>query len=234
MWLPLSSRRCGGDGCRSTVSATRFDPGARRVDQHPRRHHVALAARIEDEPPDVAALGAHAAGSRADHRAAFGGVHRIEHDEARVVGEAVGIFEGMMEDVAQRLAGRVDQQIELARAGENFAPADPVIKEQAEPQQQGRAPRRIDRQHEAQRPNKVRRRPQQHFALGERCAHQAKFAVFQIAQAAVDQLRGRRRGGGRQVVLLQEHDPQTASGRIARDAGPIDAAADDRQVEISH
>jgi hypothetical protein len=29
---------------------------------------------------------------RADHRAAFGGINRIEHDEARVVDKAAGIF----------------------------------------------------------------------------------------------------------------------------------------------
>ena len=238
MWLPLSSR---SRGCALPLPqhglGDRFDPGARRVDQHPRRHHVALAARIEDEPPGVfalGALGAHAARAGADHRAAFGGIHRVEHDEARVVGEAVGIFVGVMETAAQRLAGLVGDQIEFARSRQNLAPADPVVEQKAEPQQHRRAPRLVERQHETQRPDQVRRRPQQHFALAERRAHQAKFAVLQIAQAAMDQLRGRRRRARGQVVLLEQHDAQAAPGGIAGDAGPVDAAADHRQIEISH
>ena len=139
-----------------------------------------------------------------------------------------------MENVAQRLPGRIGGQIELARAGKNLPPAEPVIEQKAEPQQQRRAPRRIERQHEAQRPNKMRRGAQQHFALGERRSHQAKLVVLQITQAAVDQLRRRRRGGGREIVLFQQHDPQAASGGVARDAGSVDAAADDCQVEVSH
>ena len=74
-----------------------------------------------------AALGAHAARAGADHRAAFGGVHRIEHDEASVIGEAVGIFVSMMESAPQRLAGLVGDEIELARSRQNPAPADPVV-----------------------------------------------------------------------------------------------------------
>src|ERR1700684_2670266 len=46
----------------------------------------------------------------------------------------------------------------------------------------------------------LRRRAQQHLALLERSAHQAEFVVLEIAQAAMDQLRRRRRRGGRQVV----------------------------------
>jgi hypothetical protein len=46
------------------------------------------------------------------------------------------------------------------------------------------------RQDEAQRPDDMGRRPQQHFAFRQRFAHQAKFAVLKIAQPAVDQLGG--------------------------------------------
>jgi hypothetical protein len=34
-----------------------------------------------------------------------------------------------------------------------------------------------------------------------------------------------------QVVLLDEADAQAASGGVPRDAGTVDAAADDQQVE---
>ena len=97
MWLPLSSRRRCCGAIRSAVSANRLAPGAGGIDQNARRHDVALAAGIEHQPPYIGAVGAHAAGAGADHRAALGGIDRVEHDEARVVGKAIGIFEGVME-----------------------------------------------------------------------------------------------------------------------------------------
>ena len=39
---------------------------------------------------------------------------------------------------------------------------------------------------------------------------------------------------GRQIVLLEEHDPQSAAGGIARDTGSVDAAADNGEIEVSH
>jgi hypothetical protein len=50
----------------------------------------------------------------------------------------------------------------------------------------------------------------------------------------VDEL-GRFRGGaGGEVVLLDQQDGKAPPGRIARDAGAIDAAADDGEVEVRH
>ena len=78
----------------------------------------------------------------------------------------------------------------------------------------------------------VRGNGQQSLALGECLAHQPQFAVFQVAQAAVDQL-GTGRGGVRgQVVAFDEAHAQVAARRVARDAGAVDAAADDQQVEV--
>src|SRR5262249_53305572 len=85
-------------------------------------------------------------------------------------------------------------------------------------------------QNELQRGDDVRRRPQQYFALGERFGNQTEFVVLEIAQAAVDQLgalRGRVRG---EVVLLEEQNLESPSGRVASDAGAVDAAADDGDV----
>ena len=175
MWLPLSSRkRCFG-AIRSAVSANKSLQAPAALTRIARRHHVALAAGIEHEPPYIGALGAHAAGAGADHRAALGGIDRIEHDEARVIGKAIGIFEGMMEARFERLAGFVGHQIELARPRQNLAPADPVVDEEAEPQHRRRASRLVDRQHEAQRPDQMRRRAQQHFAFAQGGVHQAEF-----------------------------------------------------------
>ena len=80
----------------------------------------------------------------------------------------------------------------------------------------------------------MRRHPQQNFTLAQRRVHEAERAVLQIAQAAMDQLRRRRRRAGRKVVLLDQHDLQPAPGSVARDAGAVDAAADDSEIEIGH
>jgi len=80
----------------------------------------------------------------------------------------------------------------------------------------------------------MRHHPQQHFALAERGAHQPQRAVFQIAQAAMDQLRRSGRRTGREIALLEQHDLQPASRRIARDAGAVDAAANNSEIEVGH
>ena len=125
---------------------------------------------------------------------------------------------------------------EIERAGrrQDLAPAEPVVKEQPEPQQQGRARAGIGRQHQAQRPDDVRRETQEPFAFGQRLAHQLDRAMFEIAQPAVDQLGGGRRGAGGEVVLLDQQHAQAPPGSVARDAGSVDAAADDGEVEIGH
>ena len=50
----------------------------------------------------------------------------------------------------------------------------------------------------------------------------------------MDQLGRGRRGAGGEVVLLDQQHAQAASGGVARDARAVDAAADDREVEIAH
>ena len=90
------------------------------------------------------------------------------------------------------------------------------------------------RQHEAHRPDEVRRHPQQHLALGQRLAHQPERAVLEIAQAAVDELGRGRRGARAEVVLLQQQHAQAPAGGVARDAGAVDAAADDGEIVVGH
>ena len=56
--------------------------------------------------------------------------------------------------------------------------------------------------------------------------------MLEVAQTAMDQL-GRSRGGRlRQVAALDQQNPPAAAGGVAGDAGAIDAAADDQQVEV--
>ena len=61
-------------------------------------------------------------------------------------------------------------------------------------------------QYEAQRPNDMRCDAPQHFALHQRLAHQAEFVVFEVAQAAMDELgRGAGRAGS-EIALLAEQN----------------------------
>jgi hypothetical protein len=50
----------------------------------------------------------------------------------------------------------------------------------------------------------------------------------------VDQLGGGGGGARREVVLLDQEHAQAAAGGVAGDAGAVDAAAHDREVEIAH
>ena len=80
----------------------------------------------------------------------------------------------------------------------------------------------------------MRRHAQQHLALDQRLAHQPEPAVLEIAQAPVDELgRGGRRAGGEIVLLDQEH-AKPAAGRVAGDAGAVDAAAHNGEIEVGH
>ena len=219
---------------RSTVSATMPTQGpaaltsTRAVTTSRRPCALRISRQI------ILALGAGDARAGADRGAALGGVERVEHDQPGIVHPAVGIFEAGAEFPHQRLAGDVVGEIERARRRQDFARAEPVVEEQPEPQHERRARPRHRRQHEAHRPDDVRRHPQQHLALGQRLAHQPERAVLEIAQAAVDELGRGRRGARAEVVLLQQQHAQAAAGGVARDAGAVDAAADDGEIVVGH
>ncbi len=76
----------------------------------------------------------------ADFGAAIGRVARGENHKPRVVDEAIGIFEAPGVAVGnQRLSDLVVRKIDRARRRQQMPAADMVVKEQAEPQQPGRA-----------------------------------------------------------------------------------------------
>ncbi|MNJ80518.1 hypothetical protein D3C77_789280 [compost metagenome] len=60
------------------------------------------------------------------------------------------------------------------------------------------------REDETHRLDDMRGLGQQDFTLGQGFAHQAEFVVFQVAQAAVDQLAAGRRGVAGEVVFFAE------------------------------
>ena len=85
-------------------------------------------------------------------------------------------------------------------------------------------------QHEATALDEVRRDREQALALRQRLAHEAQVEIFEVAQAAMHQLAGGGRRVVREAVLLDEQHGEAAAGRVARDAGAVDSAADDEQV----
>jgi len=111
-----------------------------------------------------------------------------------------------------------------------LAAAQVVVEEQPEPHHPGRTQARAMGQHEPQRPDYVRRRAQQHLAFNQGLADQAEFVVLEVAQAAMDQLRGGRRGGVTEVGGFAEQHAETPPGGIARDSRAIDAATDDQKI----
>src|SRR4026207_1599489 len=76
------------------------------------------------------------------------------------------------------------------------------------------------------RPPAPRGRPR-----AERLAHELEVPQLQVAQAAVDELGGLRRGAGGEVALLEERDGDAAQGEVARDARAGHTAPDHDHVE---
>ena len=76
----------------------------------------------------------------------------------------------------------------------------------------------------------MRRDREQHLAFRQRLPHQPELVLLEVAEAAVDQLAGRRRRAARQIALLDQKHAQAAADGIAGDADTVDAAADDEEV----
>ncbi len=64
----------------------------------------------------------------------------------------------------------------------------------------------------------------------QRLAHEAELIMFEVAQPAVDQLGRFRRGAFGKVVCFEQQHARPAPGGIARDAGAVNAAADDDDI----
>src|SRR5690606_9476473 len=172
-----------------------------------------------------------AAGPGQDLGAALARIERVQDHEARVLDPAVRVREADAKVLLERRARRIAPQIDAPGARQLAATAEMVVQEQAEADQPDRTLLGAVRQNEAQRPRDVRRDAQQNLALDQRLAHQSEFAVFEIAQPAVDQLARRRGGVVGEIVLFAQHDLEAAAGGVAGDAGAVDAAADDQEID---
>src|SRR5438552_1421387 len=80
----------------------------------------------------------------------------------------------------------------------------------------------------------MRPRPQQHIAFMQRFPHEAESVLFKITQTTVNEL-GRCRGrAGAEIALFDQQHLEATAGSIARDADPVDTAADHGEIEIGH
>ena len=213
-------------------------PRARRVDHDARMDlHLAAAHAVHDAcAGDAAALVEEAGdlGVRQHDRAlARGGERRLE-DEAGVVGAVVEVASAADEAVAlhRRLGG------DHATAAEHAVPLHaPEAGEHVVERQAGRqleeadraAP--VDRDDELLRPDQVRGQRPQPLALAHGLEDEAHVPLLQVAEPAVDQLRRAARRAAREVATLDHGGPEAAHRGVARDAGAVDAAADDEDVE---
>ena len=71
---------------------------------------------------------------------------------------------------------------------------------------------------------------EQDFPLDQRLADKAEFEMLEISEPAVNELRRSRRCRAAQVALFHKHDREAASLRVAGDAAPVYAPADDRKI----
>ena len=85
---------------------------------------------------------------------------------------------------------------------------------------------------QAQRLHEVRGGADEVFALAQGFADEAELAVLEVAEAAVDEAGGAGRRAGAEVVALDEEGLVAGELGFAGDAGAVDAAADDDDVEL--
>jgi len=126
---------------------------------------------------------------------------------------------------------RIARQIDGMGLRQPLPAAQMIVKEQAQPDHPARTQARRMGQHEAQRPDDMRRQTQQPLALDQGLAHQAELAIFEIPETTMDQLGTGGRGGASQIGLFDQHYLKSAPGCVAGDAGTVDAATDDQQID---
>ena len=195
---------------------------------------LAVGALQGGVPAVALALGRHTGGTGEDGGAALGGVDGVQYHQAGVVDPAVGIHKALVVAGFQRAACRVAVKADALAACQAAAARQVVVQEQATAYQPRRALGGVVRHDKAQRPHDVRGGVQQHFAFLQRFAHQAELVIFQIAQAAVNQLGAGRRGMRGQVVLFTQQHAQAAPCRIAGNACAVDTATDYQQIVLFH
>ena len=206
-----------------------LDPGTGRIDQATAGDGELLAPfPLQGQGPVFGS--AHrldAAGAGLHLGALVPGHHGVEYHQASVIDPGVRVLEALVDAVLEAI---LRQEAQTAAALELVALGQVVIQEEAGTDHPGRAQVRAVRQAESHGTGDVRRHAEQHLPLRQRLFHQPEFVMFEIAQAAVDQLAGVGRGGRGEILRLEQRHLQPPPRRIRRNADPVDAAADDDQI----
>ena len=80
--------------------------------------------------------------------------------------------------------------------------------------------------------HQVRAFAQQSFALADGFPHQVEFAMFKVAQTAVDDASGSAGYTRAEVVLLNQQGALAGAGTLARNGDSIDPSTDDHDVKV--
>jgi hypothetical protein len=156
-----------------------------------------------------------------------------------IVGPGVEVEEPCHQVVGAE-CGQVGQRLVFCDLPVSFADA-PTTREVVHPQRGGvGAGHRLgddsvaaeEGNEERERADQMRRIVEQTLALGQILVHQAELTLLQVANAAVNHLRGFRGGAGGEVVLLDQGCFQPAAGGIEGHPGASNAPADDQHVEL--
>jgi hypothetical protein len=214
-------------------------PGARRVDDDGGAHREHLVGEEIPHPHAVETAGPlhdflHLAIVVDARAVAARGQDVFQAHSFRKEEEIVEVIPRPLEILGPdiRLHGKRIHRPQGAVALGDLAGGEKVVEPHADAHQDEAAPAASEyRDQERQRPHQVRRHALQRLPLAERLAHELEVPQLQVAQAAVDELGGLRRGAGGEVALLEERDGDAAKGEVARDARAGHTAPDHDHVE---
>jgi hypothetical protein len=154
--------------------------------------------------------------------------------ERRVLDLRVPVERGSAEPLAQELGleGRRRRCIGAAVPSEVVSPRERGIEKESDLDEgRGAARMLVVRNEERQGANILRSGPEQNCPLAERLPDEADLSGFEVADPAVDQLRGSAAGPRGQIPRLEQQDPKSPERGIARDRDALDASADDQDID---
>ena len=210
------------------------DPGAGSVDDRPRRDRDGRPVDEHLGPGETPALGSQLAHLRVveDRRPGVRGRPDVGEAETAVVRDRVRI-EAARAQVVEAQARDV-----LPCAPGRDEPVQPCARERGVEDETGLhrqpavGPVPVEREQEGQAADEMRRdNMHQNPALVMGLAYKANVAEPQVAEAAVDQLRGGARGPRAEVPAIDERNGEAGARRLGRDSRPDDPASDHEQVE---
>ena len=213
-------------------------PGARGVDDQRRAQRIGSATpQIADGHAGHApGLDVHALGARPGAHVGAGlvcGENVLDHEALgkRRLGIVVARGAAQVTRLQQRQRGHGLRCGQHPVTRQRFARGQEIVEPHAGcDRQRPAASAAVDRDHQGQRPHQVRGDAQQGLTLVQRLTDQPELGELQIAQSAVYQPARPARGGAAEIRLLHEAHTQPPARRVPRDAGAVDAAADDDEI----